>query len=345
MSSATENNQINGMTNYKILLTNARSLSPKINSLHDVFNEHCIDFALITESWLKDGGILDRDVLDLEHGTNMKIIYRNQSKKSNGRRKVGGGVSIIFNLASCSFRERKIARKNFELVAAVGRVGKMPRTVAVFCVYIEPSMKAADLEQLNSLLSEQILAVKAALDDPILMIGGDLNRRDLTPAFDDFDDIRRVNFDATRGDACLDVLYSNAIFTDNAVWPLLENAAGIRSDHGCVIFQAAHPKIRDFSWTRINVRKHTERAVRAFGDELARIDWLALMPANSTADHLVDIFEARMSEMTDRLFPIVSVRKRTNDKPSGDWRRGRREYSNATASQAIGSGSRREWTP
>ena len=61
---------------YKFLLTNARSLSPKIHSLHTAFLEPELDFALITELWLTYGHVLDNDVIDLEWGTNLKILYK-----------------------------------------------------------------------------------------------------------------------------------------------------------------------------------------------------------------------------------------------------------------------------
>ena len=73
--------------NFRILVTNARSLSPKIESLHRYFTELDIDVAMITESWLKDSSILDRDIIDLEYGTNLKIIYKNRPKKTVGARR------------------------------------------------------------------------------------------------------------------------------------------------------------------------------------------------------------------------------------------------------------------
>ena len=65
-------------------------------------------------------------VLDLQYGTALKILYKNRPRKHAGARVVGGGVSIVYNKSRCSLRERKIVGNNFELVAAVGRVGKVP---------------------------------------------------------------------------------------------------------------------------------------------------------------------------------------------------------------------------
>ena len=98
----TDRRQIINSDMLKLLLTNARSLSPKIESLQNMFSEHKIDVALITESWLKDGTTLDKDVIDLEYGTNLKIIYKNRPKSRAGSRRVGGGVSIIYNKSTCS---------------------------------------------------------------------------------------------------------------------------------------------------------------------------------------------------------------------------------------------------
>ena len=322
------------------MLTNARSLSPKIHSLHTMFEEHKLDVALISESWLKDGEILDKDVIDLEYGTNMKIIYRNRSKKCNGRRKVGGGVSIVYNLASCSFRERKITGNDFELVAAVGKIGKVERPIAIFCIYVEPTMRVADLERLNSLLSEQILALKTNTKDPLIFVGGDTNHRDLLPAFEAFDDFKRNNFGPTRGQACLDVMYSNATVNSEDVWPPLETSNGVKSDHSCVVFQASEPKTRKFVWLKKTVRKHTEQACAQFGRELREIDWNQTLP-DGGPDELLAAFEAKMGEMTDRLFPLVKVKQRSSDPP---WiTNGIRRLSRRKARTYKEQGKSRTW--
>ena len=228
---------INSFHEFKLLLTNARSLSPKINSLHTCFDEHKLDFALITESWLKDSALLDRDVIDLEWGTNLKIIYKNRPKTRAGLRKVGGGVSIVYDKSKCSLRERKIKGNKYELVLAVGKIGKIARQVAIFCIYLEPRMKVNEVAELSELLAEEILRLKAK-GDPIIMIGGDMNRKDIAGAFGDFPDIKRCNHAPTRGDACLDVLFSNSSTINESTWPPLETNGGIKSDHVCVLFNA-----------------------------------------------------------------------------------------------------------
>ena len=297
------------------MLTNARSLAPKIRSLHTMFEEHKIDIALISESWLKDGETLDRDIIDLEHGSNMKILYRNRSSKRNGMRRVGGGVSIVYNMSSCSFRERKLAGNKYEIVVATGKVGKIARQVTAICLYVEPTIKAQELDDLRSLISDQVLMSKASSDDPIIILGGDMNRRDLAPAFDDFHDICRANFDPTRRGACLDVLFTNANVLNTQVWPPLETDAGIKSDHECVIIKCREPRPRPFHYIMKTARRHTDKACAVFGQELRQTDWATLLPSTASPDELVNRLEGKLMEMVDRLFPAVTSRRRSNDKP------------------------------
>ena len=296
---------------YKLLLTNARSLSPKIESLHNTFEAHMVDVALITESWLKDGSVLDGDVCDLEHGTGLKIIYKNRPKSRASARRVGGGVTIIYDSGKCCFRERKIAGNKFELVAAVGRIGRIERDVAIYCVYIEPRTRVGELRELEDLLSRDILQLKAK-GDPLVFVGGDFNRRRLE--LGDFDDIKQVNFLPTRGDACLDVMMTNAQLTEEATWPPLATRQGITSDHNCTIISGSEVRKKNFVWLKKTTRKHTAKGVRQFGEELRGTDWNAVLHSQDP-DELVEAFEAYTGSIVDRLFPLRTVRYRSNEKP------------------------------
>ena len=301
------NVRIKPVHKFSVMLTNARSLSPKISSLHTFFAEQELDVALITESWLKDGETLDRDVIDLEWGTNLKIIYKNRPKRSVGRRRVGGGVSIVFNKDTCNLRERKISGNKFELVLAIGRVGRVTRQVAIFCAYIEPKMKVGELGELCKLISREILRLKSQ-GDPMIMVGGDLNRKSLEDAFQDFNDIARINNEPTRGDACLDIMYSNCTTFSFSTWPPLETPMGIKSDHLCVLFAGTQEIARNFHWTTKTARKHTQAAMDEYGRRLANADWERLLPPHLGPDELVSRFQEWTSRQTDELFPLKQVR-------------------------------------
>ena len=61
------------------ILTNSRSLTPKINSLVDYFDERDLAFALVSETWLTSGRDLEHNGADLDAGANIGIIYKNRS--------------------------------------------------------------------------------------------------------------------------------------------------------------------------------------------------------------------------------------------------------------------------
>ena len=300
---------------FNILLTNARSLAPKIASLHEFFEAHDIDFACVTESWLKDGNLLARDIIDLEYGSNMKIIYKNRPARGASRRAVGGGVSFIYNKSKGSFKERKIAGNNYEMICVTGKIRDVARPVAALVLYIQPKMTAAELEALKETIGDTILKLKTSLPNPLIFVAGDVNRRDLGDAMADYTDIRRANFLPNRGDACLDVMYTNADATES-VWPPLETPDGQRSDHDCVLMEVREERMRDFEWERNTARKFTSRACEQYGRELANIDRDKVLPREVLdPDELTQAFQKITTDMTNRLFPLRTSRKRSNEPP------------------------------
>ena len=300
-----------------MLLTNARSLAPKIGSLIEMFDELDLHFAIITESWLKDGQVLNRDVIDLEFGSQLKILYKNRPAKRAGARTVGGGVSIIYSKNRCSFKERRIASGNFEILIACGRINGLNKDVAVFGVYVQPRMKVDELSALRELIAEQVLLLKTNSkgDGPIFFIGGDLNKRDLDPAFSDFVDIGRVNSSATRGNACLDVVYSNTHRALSVNFPPLINTAGTPSDHDCIVVYGDEDQAKNFECVR-KARKHSRAACDAFAARIAGTNWESVMGNDDEdADVLIEKFDDYINALVDELFPLQDIRVRTNEAP------------------------------
>ena len=119
-------NDIENKNKLKILLTNARSLAPKISSLITNMHELDISLGIITESWLQDCAQLEQDIKDLELGESIKLICKNRSSKRrpvdryNSKPKRGGGVVIAFKNSQIELSEFKI-EKNKLLVAGNSR--------------------------------------------------------------------------------------------------------------------------------------------------------------------------------------------------------------------------------
>ena len=76
-----------------IINTNARSLCPKIDSLVDCFEELIGTVGIVTEAWLADEGLLDRD---LASGAGLGMICLNDRGVAHG------GVAVVHNKSACS---------------------------------------------------------------------------------------------------------------------------------------------------------------------------------------------------------------------------------------------------
>ena len=184
----------------RALLTNARSLSPKIMSLITYFEELELDIAIVSESWLADSTTLTEDLAELELGTDLSVIYKNRPLRLTSRRcTAGGGIAIVFNKLKCKLVEEKIRGNKFEVVCAKGRFPGLNNTVIIVGIYIQPRMKASEFDELRSVLADKIMIEKTKTCDPLFIIAGDLNKRDLLPAFQDFVDMVELDHGPTRG--------------------------------------------------------------------------------------------------------------------------------------------------
>lgn len=159
-----------------LILTNARSLAPKFASLIDLYKEIDTTFGIITESWLCDGEILEKDLLDLEKGTSLKMIYKNRTSKrkrtSRYITKRGGGVAIVYNMNRISLSEHQIKSNTYELVAATGKLSGTNRHICVMAIYVPPKMKAKEFEDLNECIIAAINAFKVKYTNPVIILGG-----------------------------------------------------------------------------------------------------------------------------------------------------------------------------
>ena len=50
-----------------------------MGSLIELFEEYDLTVAILTETWFKSGGNLDRELEDLEAGENISVINKNRS--------------------------------------------------------------------------------------------------------------------------------------------------------------------------------------------------------------------------------------------------------------------------
>ena len=149
------------------------------------------------------------------------------------------------------------------------------RTCVAFCVYIPPKQTAVRTAAMLKCIADTIENAKLDYTDPYIIIGGDINRRDIFPAISDFPDIQVAQTGPTRGTVVLDIIATN--FNENmkvsTFYPLESEDGSRKSDHLSVIAKAAIPHCHHYTVETRQVRKYTAEAEAAFGASLASVDW------------------------------------------------------------------------
>ena len=221
------------------ITANARSLAPKMQSLIDCFSELELHFAIISESWLKDGKALNDDLADLEGGEGLKMVMNN--RRSRRGKIAGGGVAVVFDASKIKLTERRFRRGRAELTAAVGKLPGMSRRLAVFSGYIPPRTRVKQTEEFMGFLNGAVAELKEDYEDPLIVIGGDFNGREVSDAVADFPDIIKVVTGPTRGDKVLDLVLTNIEPRDMTTTvrdPLDTDNGEKKSDHSIVYTSA-----------------------------------------------------------------------------------------------------------
>ena len=124
------------MTKINLINTNARSLRPKKESLLDCFNETDADFAVLTETWLRDEHVQEL-AQDLTLGSGLGIVTKNRPPCNNGV--AYGGVGVVWRQAVGNFKEFVFRNpERFEILATAGSIRGHKRKFVIIGCYIPP---------------------------------------------------------------------------------------------------------------------------------------------------------------------------------------------------------------
>ena len=96
---------------------------------------------------------------------------------------------IVFNSTMIDLTEHKIQSNSYELVAASGKQRKSGRPVYIFGVYVPPRMMADSFQDLMECVINEIGKIKSSHSDAIIIVGGDMNRRNFDTLTDAYNDI------------------------------------------------------------------------------------------------------------------------------------------------------------
>ena len=307
----------------RILLANARSLSPKIKSLVENFELLNLNAALITESWLSNGKTLQNDLFDLEHGTGLAMICKNRNNRTRvvsrtgGGPKRGGGVAIVFHKHRMNLREQKIPANKYEMVCGSGTVAGNKRRVFLIAVYVPPKTKSSTFSELCECIINFINKMKSENSDPLFMIGGDFNKRDLAPVTDCFPDLNTHDTPPSRGDNFLDLVVSNMVLRSviTSAHPPLETPDGIKSDHTSILTEYMLSKRIKVKWTKYKSRHITKDGEEKFARRLAGEYWEGLYKDGISANEMARIIDDKLTAIMDECFPMRTRKVKDTDPP------------------------------
>ena len=154
-----------------MILTNARSIEYKIESLCDQINVYSVAAVFVSETWLKTEVNFARVKEKLELDKGLKIHSYNRPGK-----RVGGGVCLISDPRKIKLEENKFTRRSYEICSAKGKVLGINRSVVLYCLYLPPNLGQKKAEEASNLISENITKMNVELNDPIIIIAGDVNQ-------------------------------------------------------------------------------------------------------------------------------------------------------------------------
>ena len=228
---------------------------------------------------------------------------------------------------------KRIRLNIFKLLCCSGRLIESNREIVVFTAYLPPKMTTERLVEFCDFLADTIEGIKEEMNDPVIIITGDFNRKNITRAIQDFPDIQLLPTPPTRGTATLDLTYSNLgtkLHHSDVLPPLEANDGQSASDHKVLYYEASLPGKTQVKRTKkkINFRPYTKRGEEIFGRKLLFTDWSSLSDEEDPAHKLHLILD----EYVNEAFPMKTRTVREQEYP---WitreiarmsRRKKREY-------------------
>lgn len=175
-----------------LINTNARSLSHKIDSLHETMEEFDASVAVVTETWFGNGPLMDEASQDLGLGAGTGLLYCNRDPcASNGEL---WGVAILWKESFGFFRKIDIKNPDgFEILAAAGTVNGHSRKLIVLACYLLPNMPRRRADDCLVFLSNLVNDLKGRFKNPYICVTGDFNQWEVELCLADYNDIKEVH--------------------------------------------------------------------------------------------------------------------------------------------------------
>ena len=293
--------------------TNARSLTNKIASAVDNFNERDLAFMIVTETWMMNNAALRTLETDLRHRDAIDILSR--SRKSKNGRNPGGGVAILFKKNLVNLKEFKIRTDGFELLVAKGKIKNDTRPVFVMAVYLPPSLNARSAAKVMETIADAILKIKGDSNSPHIIIGGDINGFDLSLSISDYSDIRILDSPPTRGTSRLDLVATTIPNCMVTVVPPLVSDAGCASDHSIVVVETKIVHTHQFTYNKFYTRDINTQSRAEFSRDFNSIDWEQKIGRIESPTEMTEVLHQIIEDLKEKHFPLTLRKNKSTDPP------------------------------
>ena len=157
----------------------------------EAFRELELHFLSVSETWFSSSRSLVLDLKDLNDSERIGAITKNRSAR-------GGGVAIFFDTTKITLKPAYFFPAEHEALCAVGKSVLDVRKFVIFSVYLPPRTDAEKLRNFNNLLEERLERAKSEINDPYIIITGDLNRKSIEYAIRNHPDVHLVPTGSTR---------------------------------------------------------------------------------------------------------------------------------------------------
>ena len=274
----------------RMLLTNARSLSNKIDDLELVIDSNKVEVAVVTETWFNDASIYISNIPK----------YTTLSKSRTKKR--GGGVAIFVkdNLSAHMLQHNC----DFECMWVKIRIRNQKSDCPTFNLYVGaiyyPPSLTKDREMVEH-LCHTVDDIRATDGSAVVTILGDFNHLDCSSLERDLDMTQMVSF-PTRHNSTLDKLFTNFpfLFKDPERLSPLGN-----SDHCCILFHSVCELPQQQKRTK-TFRPLRDSSVRSFGQWIVDQDWCNVLVTENSCSTSADNFITAIDDAYKHHFPLIS---------------------------------------
>ena len=284
----------------RVFLSNACSLTNKMDELEYVLLHNHIDIAAVTESWFKTE---KEDISQLDQ---YKTYNKNREEKD-----CGGITVFIKNDIPCTVVQ--VDTDEHEILWFTLRPKWLPRDVSVIILavfYYAPKTLAATRDRLIKHIITTVQLLQTKHSNPGVMILGDYNtlpEKEIMRALN----LKQVVKVPTRGKNILDKILTNIqrYYKAPVSLPALGN-----SDHSSVLWEPIEKQKECDPIKTQYSRRFPDSGIREFGSWITQQDWQEVLDAEGT-DNKCDLFHDIIWKKIDAIFPLKKRRTHSNDKP------------------------------